>query len=217
MKLVLGRQNPTFSVVAVQLRADITYSKATVSVIIDERGLNKYARDYINPVDLATIDVAKALSDNVNTTEAFTFFSTKLLAEDPTVTDDVLLATGFNRDYVDTFGYSDAITQKATIKWLLDSISAQDSIVSRGITAQYFDIQTLYDNADANSGDGLEYVDVKPATDSTLTSDQLASIDSSKALTDSASAASSGILRMTDYVDITYLAEDYVGSSRTIS
>lgn len=291
MKLVLGRQNPTFSVAAVQLRADITYSKATVSVIIDERGLNKYARDYVNEVDQLTVAFGKGVLTYQNAIDQITQIAvTKLVQDDYSVSDAVSIMVGFARSYADSVSTSDTITSFGVVKGLIDQIASLDAL-AMSLTKQLADTVVVIDNADANSGDGLEYTDVKPssdavgasdlavsaltklltdtvsitealqqvvtklltdtaiaveqaalelgrpvsdtttpsdlfdrvfdanltASDSFLTLDVLASIDVSKLLTDAANAVSSGSLRMTDYVDITYFAEDYVGSTRTFS
>lgn len=292
MKLVLGRQNPTFSVRAVQLRADITYSKATVSVIIDERGLNKYARDYVSEVDLLTFAIGKGLIDLPSAIDALTgIVVAKPVVDTASPEDLVDLSVGFVRTYIETMSTADALLGFGIVKELADSVTAIESITGFDITTLYEDFQPILDNADANSGDGIEYTDVKPSADtaavndlatadvikvlteavavveaiqlavenlltdqvalaeqlslvlgipladvstatdviayvfdaarsfadSTLTADQLASIGVEKLLTDAASAVSSGSLRMTDYADITYFAEDYVGTSATFS
>lgn len=291
MKLVLGRQNPTFSVAAVQLRADITYSKATVSVIIDERGLNKYARDYVSEIDHLTFVIGKGLIDYPEATETLTFDAIKAIAEYPEAVESLDRVVSYIRGYSDAVPVPDVLLGKILEKALDDTVTALEQLKSFAVTSYHSEIQPIYDNADANSGDGLEYVDVKPSsdlvgsadltvasmgkvladsvsaleafvfvatkviselvttleqvslatestvvdtyvandafsrvfvaniaqTDSTLTSDQLASIGVEKLLTESMNTASLGSLRMTDYVDITYLAEDYVGASTTFS
>lgn len=291
MKLVLGRQNPTFSVTATQLRADITYSKATVSVVIDERGLNKYARDYVNEVDQLTVAFGKGLITTQQVTDYASFLLGKAITDITPPEDYVSLSVGFIRAFAATVTTGDQLLGLSVTKELFDYVAALENVVGMNVGALYEDFQPIYDNADANSGDGLEYTDVKPASDpistadiatnsfgklleeavsgldamsfdvtkplttdvalqdeasssvdkplvdstnaeevvayvfdavrafsdSTLTADQLASIGVEKLLTDVYSAVSSGSLRMTDYVDITYLAEDYVGTSKTFS
>jgi hypothetical protein len=291
MKLVLGRQNPTFSVKAVQLRADITYSKATVSVIIDERGLNKYARDYVNEIDQLTVAFGKGLVTTQQIVDAVSTALSKPFAHIAWPEDEVSLSVGFIRYFADAVTQADLLLGFVIEKNLADSVTALERITGFGIETFYEDFQPIYDNADANSGDGLEYTDVKPAADlvglsdtatselskvvqdaitpletlasvfnkpfidqssttdeaqaafikalahtctaedalsyvfdayrviadSILTTDLLASIDTFKLLTDAAGAVSSGSLRMTDYADITYFAEDYVGISATFS
>ena len=291
MKLVLGRQNPTYSVAAVQLRADITYSKATVSVIIDERGLNKYARDYVNEVDQLTVAFGKGLLTYQDAVDAIVEVSlSKRFADSNSISDSVFISTGFIRAYADAVSNDDAITQLLVLKGLTDTLTTVETRVF-DISKAIADSVIVIDNADANSGDGLEYTDIKPSSDlvgaedlavavlekqladavslaetlqqelakalddsvsiaeqallalarpindevvasdafdrvflanlaqadSILTSDLLAGIGVEKLLTDAAAAVSSGSLRMTDYVDITYLAEDYVGTSTTFS
>lgn len=294
MKLVLGRQNPTFSVTATQLRADITYSKATVSVVIDERGLNKYARDYVNEVDQLTVAFGKGLITTQQVADAITTMGiTKANVDVAEPEDAVTLSVGFIRAYADAVSQADQLLGFTIGKNIFDTVEALESITGFAVDAVYEDFQLVEDNADANSGDGLEYTDVKPAadligaedqtvtalgkllddsiaelddiafslskltddmasasaseqaalslekpftesytaediytytfdanrdfSDSYLTLDALASIGVEKLLTEAMSAVSSGSLRMTDYVDITYLAEDYVGTSITFS
>lgn len=290
MKLVLGRQNPTFSVVAVQLRADITYSKATVSVIIDERGLNKYARDYVNEIDQITIAASKLLETSQSVDDSTIYALSKAVSDTLSTTEVVTRYIGYNREYSDSYDVSDAVETFGVGKNLIHQIAALDTL-TRALEKVLADTVVVVDNADANSGDGLEYTDVKPSSDlvgasdlavadlvkiledavaltellqqvvekvladdvgtadqvafgferplsddytasdlfdrvfnanlaqsdSILTLDALASIGVEKLLTDAISAVSAGSLRMTDYVDITYLAEDYVGTSTTFS
>lgn len=290
MKLVLGRQNPTFSVVAVQLRADITYSKATVSVIIDERGLNKYARDYVNEIDQITIAASKLLETSQSVDDSTIYALSKAVSDTLSTTEVVTRYIGYNREYSDSYDVSDAVETFGVGKNLIHQIAALDTL-TRALEKLLADTVVVVDNADANSGDGLEYTDVKPSSDlvgasdlavadlvkiledavaltellqqvvekvladdvgtadqvafgferplsddytasdlfdrvfnanlaqsdSILTLDALASIGVEKLLTDAISAVSAGSLRMTDYVDITYLAEDYVGTSTTFS
>lgn len=183
MKLVLGRQNPTFSVVAVQLRADITYSKATVSVIIDERGLNKYARDYINEVDELYLGIGKGLIDYPDAIAAITELAiSKRVSDDCGAADIVSIMVGFSRAYTDSVSTSDQITSKTAVKVIADTLAALDA-ASYSLSKQLADSVLVVDNADANSGDGLEYTDVKPSSDQVGASD-LAIADLEKALTE---------------------------------
>lgn len=213
MKLVLDRQNPTFSVAAVQLRADITYSKATVSVVIDERGLNKYARDYVNEVDQLTVAFGKGLLTSQLVIDRISnILLTKAVLPDDLVAEDTLsMSIGYIRAFSSGSGTGDALTSFEIIKRLSDSVLAVEQIVSRSMGKPLQDTQGVIDSAD------IEYLDEKLTSDTGLTNDLLASIGVEKLLTDAAAAVSSGSLRMTDYVDITYLAEDYVGTSKTFS
>ena len=171
MKLVLGRQNPTFSVAAVQLRADITYSKATVSVIIDERGLNKYARDYVNEVDKLTVAFGKGVLTYQNAIDQITQIAvTKLVQDDYSVSDAVSIMVGFARSYADSVSTSDTITSFGVVKGLIDQITSLDAL-AMSLTKQLADTVVVIDNADANSGDGLEYTDIKPSSDAVGASD----------------------------------------------
>lgn len=176
MKLVLGRQNPTFSVVAVQLRADITYSKATVSVIIDERGLNKYVRDYVNEIDQLTFAVGKGLQTAQQVQDAISSLGlTKPAADSAWPDDELSISVGYIRAFLETLATSDQLLGLQFSKGLFDTVTALESITGLGIETFYEDFQLIEDNADANSGDGLEYADVKPAADPVGTSDQATS------------------------------------------
>jgi hypothetical protein len=166
MKLVLGRQNPTFSVVAVQLRADITYSKATVSVIIDERGLNKYARDYINEADELYFALTKGLityQDAIDIISQIALF--KQVVDDYVVSDLVSVMVGYVRSYAHNVTISDQINSFDIAKRLLETIVSLDAL-AYSLSKSLSDTVIVIDNADANSGDGLEYTEVKPSSDS---------------------------------------------------
>ena len=182
MKLVLGRQNPTFSVVAVQLRADITYSKATVSVIIDERGLNKYARDYVNEIDQITIAASKLLETSQSVDDSTSYALSKAVSDTLSTTEVVTRYIGYNREYSDGYDVSDAVETIGVGKNLIHQIVALDTL-TRALEKVLADTVVVVDNADANSGDGLEYTDVKPSSDLVGASD-LAVTALNKALAD---------------------------------
>lgn len=188
MKLVLGRQNPTYAVSAVQLRADATYAKASVLVIIDERGLNKYVRDYINEVDELTFAFGKSLVDYPEAADAIT---SVVLAKPFTDTyeapDAVSLMIGFNRAFADAVGNSDGITGLTAVKLLLEELAVADEF-ALDLAKELEDSVTVVDNADANSGDGLEYTEVKPSSDNVGTSDT-ATADVQKKLADTVALA----------------------------
>jgi hypothetical protein len=292
MKLVQSQITPIIALTYINPALNIIYLNPVASVIIDERGLNKYARDDVNEVDLLSIAFGKFIEDSQSTVDQVIFGIGKNIINDPAYTEDLLsLSIGFNRLFADSYSTSDQILSFAISKKLSDAFVTSDLISGMVMSKALTDVAITVDIADINAGDGLEYAfgkgindtpinasdayytlvekgltesstlsdainrlvidkvlsdasisndtltsDItKPLTDSytstdlldrvfdsirdfteTLTSaDSINSFAIGKALNESAGSTEAGSLRMTDYADITYFAEDYVGSSRT--
>ena len=290
MKLLQQQVRPVVELTYINPQLDVLYLNPVVAVTIDERGLNKYARDSVEEIDLATIAFGKALQTPAFPVDALQFALSKALTDVGYAEDEILLSIGFIRDFAETITLSELVTKGVT-KPVSDTQPAVDAITSTEITKLLEDEATMFDIASINDGDGLEYSFGKTVSDtidaptdtSTLSvgkglsetlnpTDALSSLDVSKlleeiasvseaaaldftkvvadsssvadlfdyifdadrtfadtssgadaitalsvskALTEAAAGADAGSLRMTDYADITYFAEDYVGSSRT--
>lgn len=290
MKLLQTQLTPVIELTYVNPLLDVFYLNPVVAVSIDERGLNKYARDSVTEIDLATIAFGKALQTPAFPVDALAFSLSKALTDVGYAEDEILLSIGYIRDFPETITLSELVTQ-GIAKPVSDTQLTVDAITSAVITKLLEDEATMFDVASINDGDGLEYSFGKSVSDtldaptdtSTLSvgkglsetlnptddinsleisklleetasvledaaldftkvaddssavsdvfnyifdadrtfadtssgADAITTLSVSKALTEAAAGADAGSLRMTDYADITYFAEDYVGSSRT--
>lgn len=214
MKLLQTQITPVIELTYVSPLLDVVYLNPVVAVTIDERGLNKYARDSVNEIDSATIEFGKGILDVANPIDDLAIGLSKLLADIGYTEDEISLSIGYIRAFAETVDPLDSVANTVG-KALADSQSTSDAIGSFDIEKILSDTATLVDFASLSDGDGLEYILGKGITDATTDTTDSSTLSFDKALTEELAGTDAGALRMTDYADITYFAEDYVGSSRT--
>lgn len=188
MKLELSRVQIRATVGYVSVKAVPTYVKATAFVYLDDRGLNKYARDYIDPLDVLKYAIDKLLQDEVIPADAMARAVGKLLESSTGTSDATSLAVGFIRQYSEIASVTDAPYIR-TEKGLEDSHTPQDQITSLGVTKLIIDDAFLQDLADVNSGDGLEYSFGKGLSEFISTPSDAAVTNTGKGLSESISLA----------------------------
>jgi hypothetical protein len=178
-------------------------------------GLNKtltdtaFATDDVNGVaadDDQVIQVVKVLSEIVVPNETF------------------VRAVGYSREFLDSAVSAD-VAAKTFIKNLTDTVNASDDAqVSNAKIESPTDGSSVTDQAVIGFEKGLTESPtaadaafkgfIKGLTETPTATDS-AVIVAGKALIDSTSASDAGTLISQGYCDITYFAEDYVGTSRT--
>lgn len=156
-----------------------------------------------NVDDDQTMLVVKALNDTPSTSEIKTF-AVGVTKEDAAQFADSL-ATVFGKPAVDAFIAGDTQT-KGTGKALTESSIALDAIDSRAIGKALSDTATKSDTAAISLLRGRSEAITVGDTSSRL---------AGKGLADPASTGDSGSLRMTDFCDVLYFTDVYVGTSRT--
>jgi hypothetical protein len=195
--------------------------------------VGKTASDTATPSDAAVLGINKTLNDTVYATDDVDGIVTdddqiiqfvKVLSEVVTPTETLVIANGFNREFVES-AVSGDVAAKTFIKNLIDTVNVTDvADVSNAKVENPSDGSSVSDQAVIGFGKALtesptaadaafvEFMkglaDVPTATDSAV-------IEAGKALIDSTSASDAGTLISQGYCDITYFAEDYVGTSRT--
>ncbi len=175
--------------------------------------------------DALVLTIAKALADEATTTEALALTVSKVLADPAVATDAIsILASKGLADVVtaedviqvmwamgqqldDTVLATDSV-QFELVKTLADVVTASDELSMSGSSTT-----PMGDSASAN--DQISLSSSKALAESIAAADALA-ITTNKALSDTATAVDSGLIRMQDYADMTYFAEDYTGTTRTI-
>lgn len=154
---------------------------------------------------LTTLAFTKAPVDSVSAADAITAFSaSKALADTATGTDSPAFSA--SKVLADTSSAADAFVA-SVLKPLSDTASAADASANN-FTKIVSDLAALADAAALSAS--------KVLADTSTLADVVA-ISAGKSIIDTATASDSGSLRMQDYCDFTYFAEDYVGESRTFT
>lgn len=133
-----------------------------------------------------TVGVTDDLDGMVTVDDDQTMRFFKVLNDGVGVTDEFVRTVGYNRTFDDGAGVTDTLAKNCG-KALADPVFASD-VTALLVTKPFAEVMSISDNA------------IKTTT---------------KAATDTVRATDSGYLRNQGYVDFSYLAEDYVGDSRT--
>lgn len=150
--------------------------------------------------------IGKGLSEQRSTSELYRFALSRTTAETATAADHKAIL--LSRNATDGFTATDA-SSVTTGKPAADSIAVQDSSFL-GIHLSVAEYLTAADAAVVARGALVE----RASSDGFSATDHLASV-LTKVLADSVGKSDSGSLRMTDYCDVTYFADDFVGVSQT--
>ena len=165
-----------------------------------------------------------APSDTATTSDTDTYQLNKVQSDTQTATESLARAWTVNRTFTESQSVADPVI-KSLSKPATDSVSASESLVSQLIK------QTILSDS-TSSITSSEVLQINKAVSETITTaEAINSINTSKGLTetptgteslanalskpatDSGNATDTGIGKMQDYVDPTYLDSDYVGSS----
>jgi len=191
-----------------------TFSKA----LIDSTGttdaaqfaLGKHTADAFYLADSASRSTAKALTDSFTHTDAAAKDTAKALTDSFPLSDFAVRNTF--KSFSDSFGSSETLT-RALNKGVFDSLVLSD-FSSRIIGRVINDGVAMNDSADL--ADNITYQAVKYITNLVFVSDAT-TVAANANKNDTVSLGSSGLLTSQNYCDMSYFAEDYVGSSRTFS
>lgn len=185
-------REPSDSVVASEQISKVFTKELSDTVsVVDElvnAAINQLVErgDTTGATDQVDLSFTKSVSDSASTSDSRSMDFTKALADLPLVTDQAAIAF---------------------IKALEESVSTAETFA--------YDIYKYFEGADSASVSDASVIDfIKSATDSATATDQRF-FEFIKELTESLTAGDSGLLFATDYADISYFAEDYVGISRT--
>jgi hypothetical protein len=210
----------------------------TVNVLSDtELSMAKPFTNQYAVADFPDVVPNKRRADGVEATDALAPFQIgKGLSENPKVEEGLYFA----EDYTDP-GYTIVSFELSFTKPLSDGVAAADTIFSLNMARATADTATIADviaflrilgpsdTADALSttelstaksfDDQFAVVDVLDVVRGKFYSDGAGMVDTvviatNLGIVDAASIADSGSVRMQDYCDFTYFAEDYVGEAR---
>jgi hypothetical protein len=195
--------------------------------------VDKVASDSAQASDATTTSFNKAISDTAYATDDVNGVAAdddqviqvvKVLSEIVVPTETFARTVGYSREFLDSAVSAD-VAAKTFIKNLTDTVNASDDAqVSNAKLESPTDGSSVTDQtvlgigkvaADSSTASDTSFREFIKGLTETPTATDSAVIVAGKALTDSTSASDAGTLVSQGYCDITYFAEDYVGTSRT--
>lgn len=183
----------------------INYVLLATSAYLDETGRFKFLQEITAVTDQASLHVSKGALDLFDVSDVMTLQTNKGLSETVSFVEVFTRTLIFIRNLSDTLNISEAKAFALT-KPLADSILGTDSSI-RTFGKSTVDAVVL---TDTPSMAVSKYVPVE----SIVVSDSVGKY-ALKSLAEFSAVTDSGFLTAQSYCDPTYLAEDYVGSSRT--
>lgn len=210
---------PNVSVSVVFAVADVSYVLADATVYyvqpvldayLDTTGEFKFIMEVLTPTDAVSLRPIKNPVDSVSLSDTSVRSATKGLSDLVGMSDTLTRTLIFIRNLADSVGTSDYRYLVGT-KALLDSIGQTD-IKTLSISKKVTDGFAMSDTSSLN--DGAVYAISKYITNIATPSDY-SNKAVAKASSDMVTEVDSGYLYSQGYCDLTYFAEDYVGSYRT--
>jgi hypothetical protein len=195
--------------------ASITYVGLQVGAELDITNRNPYVVETIIAVDSVSVGAGKNFFEVLDPAidQILGFGINKGIDDPVTFFEELSISSGFIREYSDTATISESLGFQYS-KEFADSVIMTDEL-RKAFGMLRADSAIMYDQTDVF--DGLEYQFGKGLQD-ILDGILESSVNLvGKGLDDSVSSSSSGSLYMTDYCDITYFAQDYVGTSLTFT
>lgn len=204
MALALTFIHPALEVTIQVPAAAVSAVSLAVSTALDSRRMNSTLFDGVNTIDLATISIIKALADMTAASDNQPVFSmAKVIGDTAIARDAPAIVAQFFRTFNDVVSAAD-LSLIVTGKVLSDAASVSDGvqivagkIISDGTT----------------SSDVVVLSSTKMLADSIATSDSK-EISVNKVLSETPRAIDTGRIVLTDYTDISYFADDFVGTTR---
>lgn len=169
-----------------------------------------FAQDYILTGDISiVVDYIRTFSDtSVLDDLILNFDVTKVLSDTITFTDDIVITKFLLNTLTDSFTITDSTLLFDVTKSLSDSVTPVDGTPLFTVGKTLTDSVTM---ADTSTTKDVQ----KVLSDSATMSDSSPIFSVTKVFSDSSTLSDSGNLNINGYIDITYFASDYVGSSVT--
>jgi hypothetical protein len=193
---------PTFDVTKALSTSQLVLDKATLSVA-------SILADAFASSDDPYKTAGKALASEFGLTDAQTVEAQKLILDSVSFVENVIAVRAFLRVFAETVTPLDVVAKTVTKPPFTEQISVADV---RDVlpVKNIFDAVAMDDGT--SIGDGSTYFFQKYLNNVVLLSDA-DSIQTVKPVADQFALAESGLVSMQGYCDITYFAEDYVGTS----
>ena len=186
--------NSIFNNDSTKLNALKKVNDNAVFVDVAQRSIGKYFADYVYTADNTNIRYLGTSTENayefISIDDKRIFIINKAFSDKSILTETI--SKNSNKSFTDNYALSDIKTLSAH-KHLSDSFIANDTF-AKNLNKSLYDVIIVNDNQNiTTSHPGSQYQN------------------------DITSIEDYGSLYMTDYADITYFAEDYVGESRTFT
>jgi hypothetical protein len=163
--------------------------------------------------DDQTMTFAKGLSDTISHSDAHAFV-VGMSREDAATFSDALTDL-FGKAVTDSFTKSDLVTASVG-KALADSATTSDNITARSFSKALSDLVDATDDFDgAATAEDDQTMSFVTSRAETVSASDSSSQSAGKGLTEPVGTSDSGSLRMTDYCDVLYFTDVYVGISAT--
>jgi len=213
--------------------AAVTFQKAVAAITFKKAVASVTFKKAIAKIEFGVFLIFKFITDNIGTTETVSKSTSKALSDSQDITDNV--SNNLQKIKTDTFAATDVVSTE-TGKVLSDSGSLTDSIdtfaIGKGLSEtpvtsedrstafHKFINEAFYATDDldgeATAQDDQEMTFVKVRTDLGFVTDVISILlNQVRLLADSSTVSDSGSLRSQGYVSFDYMAEDFVGASRT--
>lgn len=199
----------------------ISLSEVVVTVLIFIRNF----ADSINVSDSVAIGYIKQLADQVSLSDSDTLNFSKGISDGVAMNDDADIDFDLQKYVTNMAFVSDAKTFDIS-KALADTATPADALAF-ALTRPLADSFLLNDTAalinellksdSVSTSDSLAKEFAKTVTADSISSTDTVFLEPSKAVSDTATPEDAGSLLSQGYCDITYFAEDYVGSSRSFT
>jgi hypothetical protein len=182
----------------------------TVAASMDTSGRYRYIQDIAVVADATAFSITKPFTDVIASPIDSQALSTgKAIADSVSFTDTIVAVLIFLRDFAEMLTVSDTKALLVSPAYV-ESVAPTDTIALNHSKA-FADGFAMNDMADAG-GPVWSFSDT---TANIITMSDLSLLSNNKGASDSVSMADSGSAYAQNYVDPTYLSEDYVGVSVT--
>jgi hypothetical protein len=202
--------DPAVAVTRVVPVVDLAYIEIVFSAYMDDSGRYQFKADTFAVVDQTALNTSKALSgDSISFSDATALTAAPVYADAFGLSDAITTVLIFLRDFTETLTVPDAKALVVSPTYV-ENLAPTDTIAFSHSKA-FADGFAMNDMADAG-GPVWSFSDT---TANIITMSDSSLLSNDKGVSDSVSMADSGSAYAQNYVDPTYLAEDYVGVSVT--
>lgn len=189
--------------------AQVNHVLMTVAASMDTSGRYRYIQDIAVVADTTALSVSKPFTDTVTSPDTQVLGTGKGLSDAISFSDVLVPVLIFIRDFSETLTVPDAKALLVSPAYV-ESVTPSDTIAFSHSKA-FADGFAMNDMADAG-GPVWSFSDT---TANIVTMSDSSLLSNSKGVSDSVSMADSGLAYAQNYVDPTYLSQDYVGVSVT--
>ena len=203
--------DPSVGATCVVPVASISAIYLEVSTLLDTTGRFRFIGEIATVADGRAYAMTKPLANSILLSDAATVLPVKGLSETPEVADSISVLLLILRQFDDVFDVSDIQTTVFTPAVKAEQISVVDVDT---LSYQKNLADSFEEDDDADIVDGLQHVTAKSIGNQVSSSDARSLIFAASRV-ESITVSDVGILTVQDYCDLSYFAQDYVGSSQS--